>query len=56
MKLVVHICLNPKCLWLSLPWPERVWDRYQDWEGNIFAKEKCPRCKGATLVVPWPLR
>jgi hypothetical protein len=46
--MVVDVCLNPGCLWLSLPWPFRVWDQAS------HAKGRCPRCGGLIIVTPDP--
>lgn len=49
LALVANLCLNPRCYWISLPFPRRIWDRHQDYA--LFASTRCPRCGGNTLVV-----
>lgn len=47
MKYIVTVCLTPSCIWVSLPWPARLY-----WHQK---KQRCPRCKGRTIVTDDPV-
>jgi len=45
MKFIVEVCLNPACIWVSLPWPARLW-----WRSDS-GPAPCPRCRGRIIIV-----
>ena len=45
----MDVCLNPACLWISLPWPFKLWNQWPE------AKGRCPRCKGPIIIAPDPV-
>jgi hypothetical protein len=46
MRVVFDVCLNPQCLWLSLPWAFKSWNQWPEVKG------RCPRCGGMIAISP----